>query len=201
LEKETNTEKRILNAARKVFIEKGKQGARMQEIADEAAINKALLHYYFRSKDRLFEAVLQEAFGKFLPHLKNMMISELDFFDTIRNFISGYISTILENPYIPGFILHELSQNPETITQMLEKKAINTDMLLQKIEAEIAAGNIRPMEPQQIMVNILGLCIFPFVARPIIQKVIFKGNSEAYQQFLEDRKTEVYNFIYNAIKA
>jgi AcrR family transcriptional regulator len=201
LEKETQAEKTILNAARKVFIEKGKEGARMQEIADEASINKALLHYYFRSKDRLFDAVFIEAFEKFLPHLHSVILSELSFFDAIRNFISGYINTILENPYIPGFILHELSQNPENIADLLDQRINNMNRLITKIEDEINKGTIRPIDPRQVMVNVIGLCIFPFVARPIIQKIFFQENSTEYEKFLEDRKTEVFNFIYNALKA
>lgn len=201
MEKETNTEKTILNAARKVFIEKGKEGARMQEIADEAGINKALLHYYFRSKDRLFDAVFQEAFEKFLPHLQLVIHAETDFFDCVRNFVSGYINTILENPYIPGFILHELSQNPQHIAEIVGQRVVGIDKLVAKIEDEINKGNLKPIDPKQALVNIIGLCIFPFVARPIIQKIIFNGNTQEYEQFLEDRKTEVYNFIYNALKA
>lgn len=201
MDKETNTEKLILNAARKVFIEKGKQGARMQEIADEAGINKALVHYYFRSKDRLFDAVFQEAFEKFLPHLQLMIDSELGIFEAIRNFVSGYIGTILENPYIPGFIFHELSQNPENIANLLHQRVNNVAVLISKIEHEIDKGNMKPIDPKQAIVNIFGLCIFPFVARPIIQKIIFRDDTTAYEQFLEERKTEVYQFIYNALKA
>lgn len=197
----TNTEKVILQAARKIFIEKGKEGARMQEIADEAGINKALLHYYFRNKHRLFEAVFLEAFEKFLPQLKIVIESDKPFLDVIQIFIENYINIIIENPYIPGFILHELSSNPENIAMLLEQRINNMHLLVAKINTEIQQGKIRPIDPRQIIINVLGLCIFPFVARPIIQKVFFGGDEASYQQFLTGRKTEVYHFIYNSIKA
>ncbi|MCF8366286.1 MAG: TetR/AcrR family transcriptional regulator [Bacteroidales bacterium] len=197
----TNTEKIILEAARKVFIEKGKEGARMQEIADEAGINKALLHYYFRNKQRLFEAVFLEAFEKFLPQLKIVIESDKPFLEVIQLFIENYINVIIENPYLPGFILHELSSNPENLALLLQQRVNNMDILVDKINVEIQQGKIKPIDPRQIIINILGLCIFPFVARPIIQKVFFSGDELSYQQFLSDRKTEVYHFIYNSIKA
>lgn len=196
----SNTEKQILKAARKVFTEKGREGARMQEIADEASINKALLHYYFRNKQRLFEAVFVEAFEKFLPRIYNDIESDKDFCEIMQSFISEYIDLIIENPYIPGFVLHELSQNPANIAQILEKHVTRLNLLVQKIQKEIDEGNIRPMDPRQIIVNLIGLCIFPFVARPIIQRIFFRGDEDEYQQFLRDRKTEVYQFMYNSIK-
>lgn len=200
MQKESNTETLILQAARKVFIEKGRQGARMQEIADEAGINKALLHYYFRNKQRLFEAVFIEAFDKFLPRIYKEIESDKNFFEIMQSFISEYIDLIIENPYIPGFVLHELSQNPANIAGILGTHVTRLNLLEQKIQQEINTGNIRTMDPRQIIVNLIGLCIFPFVARPIIQRVFFQGNEEEYQQFLQSRKTEVYHFIYNAIK-
>ncbi len=197
----SNTEKCILDAARKVFIEKGKEGARMQEIADEAGINKALLHYYFRNKQRLFEAVFMEAFGKFLPQFRMIIESEKSFLEVLPFFIENYINVILENPYLPGFILHELSHNPENLAGLFEQKVNNIHLLLAKITEEMQRGTIRELDPRQVIVNVLGLCVFPFVARPIIQKVIFEGDEVAYQDFLTARKTEVYQFIYNSIKA
>ena len=197
----SNTTKCILDAARKVFIEKGKEGARMQEIADEAGINKALLHYYFRNKQRLFEAVFMEAFGKFLPQFRMIIESEKSFLEVLPFFIENYINVILENPYLPGFILHELSHNPENLAGLFEQKVNNIHLLLAKITEEMQRGTIRELDPRQVIVNVLGLCVFPFVARPIIQKVIFEGDEVAYQDFLTARKTEVYQFIYNSIKA
>jgi AcrR family transcriptional regulator len=200
-ESSSSTEQSILEAAKKVFIEKGKDGARMQEIADEAGINKALLHYYFRSKQKLFEAVFLESFEKFFPKINLLMSSDESFLAIIEVFIDNYIELILENPHIPLFVLHELNQNPGNLAQIMGGKIPHLPMLIDKINKEISDGSIKPIDPRQLMVNVIGLCIFPFVARPIIQSIFFENDETAYQQFLSDRKTEVYKFVLNSIKA
>jgi len=198
-EHQSNAEQLILQAARKVFIEKGMEGARMQEIADEAGINKALLHYYFRSKDKLFQAVFLEAFQKFLPQIEMLINSELPFIQKLEIFINNYITIIIENPYIPGFILHELTQNPQRMAELMKNQVVIMPEFLEQLQNEIKNGVIKPFDPKQILINTLALCIFPFVARPIIQAVFFSDNSENYNVFLEQRKVSVYNFIRSAI--
>jgi AcrR family transcriptional regulator len=198
-EHQSNAEQLILQAARKVFIEKGMEGARMQEIADEAGINKALLHYYFRSKDKLFQAVFLEAFQKFLPQIEMLINSELPFIQKLEIFINNYITIIIENPYIPGFILHELAQNPQRMAELMKNQVVVVPEFLAQLQQEIKNGVIKPFDPRQILINTLALCIFPFVARPIIQAVFFSDNSENYNVFLEQRKVAVYNFIRSAI--
>ena len=196
----TETEILILDAARKVFVQNGFDGTTMQMIADESGINKALLHYYYRSKDRLFEAVFIEAFSKMIPNLMKIFTSESDFFDKIRSFIDAYISALLQYPQIPLFILHELRRNPDRVVELIKSTGINPAIFLDFIKQEIKNGTIMPIDPQQLLVNMLGLCIFPFAARPMIQGFIFKNDAIAYQLFLESRKTEVANFIIKAIK-
>ncbi len=198
-EQSQNTEALILEAARKVFIEKGLEGARMQEIADEAGINKSLLHYYFRSKDKLFHAVFIEAFQKFLPQIDSLILTQAPVAVKLEAFITNYINTIIQNPFIPGFVLHELSRDPQSLAELLKSRASMVPQFLQQIQDEIDAGRIKPFDPRQIIINTLGLCIFPFVARPIAQTIFFENNTEAYNQFLEDRKTEVFKFIKSAI--
>jgi len=198
-ENSQNTEALILQAARKVFIEKGLEGTRMQEIADEAGINKALLHYYFRSKDKLFRAVFIEAFQKFLPQIGSFIGTQASVMDKLETFITTYINTIIENPFIPGFVLHELSRDPQSLAELLKSRAPMVPAFLEQINAEIEAGNLKPFDPRQIIINTLALCIFPFVARPIAQTIFFENNADAYNQFLEDRKTTVFNFVKSAI--
>lgn len=194
-----NAEQLILQSARKVFIEKGMTGARMQEIADEAGINKALLHYYFRSKDKLFQAVFMEAFQKFLPQVEMLISSELPFLQKLEVFIQNYIGFIIENPYLPGFVLHELSQNPQRLADLMKNKMTNISELIAQIQLEIDTGDLKPFDPKQIFINTLALSIFPFIARPIMQAMLFENDQEAYNSFLEQRKAEVFNFIKSAI--
>jgi AcrR family transcriptional regulator len=199
-QKESATEQAILEAARKVFIERGYDGARMQEIADEADINKALLHYYFRSKDKLFESVFIEAFVKVVPSVMILLNSEDTLFSKIEKFVSLYLDTLNENPFIPGFILHELSHNQARIGSLIRGTGLNPQFFMAQVTREIEAGNIKNCDPRQLIVNLLSMCIFPFVAKPILKAVLFQNREEDYQRFIQDRKSEVTRFILAAIR-
>ncbi len=198
--KDLNTEQTILKAAKNVFVIKGMEGARMQEIADEAGINKALLHYYFRSKDKLFEAVFKEALFKLMPNLMDLMKKDLALFEKIKLFVENYINTINENPHIPAFIIHELNRNPERVAELIKSTGINPSFFVNQVYEEIEKGTIEPVNPFHLIVNMLAMCIFPFVARPILQNIIFNEDPKVYAAFIEQRKKEVSEFVINAIK-
>ena len=198
--KHSETEILILDAARKVFLENGFDGTSMQMIASESGINKALLHYYFRSKDRLFESVFIEAFAHMIPNLMKIFASEAGFPEKIRGFVNAYVSALLEYPQIPLFILHELHRNPGRVIELIKSTGLNPNLFIGMVQKEIKAGNIHVIDPYQLLVNLLALCIFPFAARPMIQGFIFKNDAKAYQEFLEKRKKEVAEFIINALK-
>ncbi len=196
-----NTEEKILQAAKEVFIEKGNDGARMQEIADKAGINKSLLHYYYRTKEKLFSAVFKYAFAQFAPKFLNVFDSDEDFFTRIEKFISVYIDIISKNTFIPMFILNEVNRKKASIVpKVIRNSGINIDFFKALIKKEVEKGTIRDIEAEQLIVNIIGMCIFPFVGRPIIQVAVFKDDSEAYDKFLESRKKEVADFVIRSIK-
>jgi TetR/AcrR family transcriptional regulator len=199
-QKHSETEILILDAARKVFLENGFDGTTMQMIATESGINKALLHYYYRSKDRLFEAVFVEAFAHMIPNLMKIFASDAEFPEKIRGFVNAYVSALLEYPQIPLFILHELHRNPGRVIELIKSTGLNPDIFIDFVNQEIKSGNIGDIDPRQLIVNLLALCIFPFAARPMIQGFIFKNDEKAYQEFLESRKKEVADFIIKAIK-
>ena len=198
--KDLNAEEQILEASRKVFIRKGFDGARMQEIADEAGINKSLLHYYYRSKDKLFEGVFKEAFCKFIPTVGNIFNTDGDLFEKIEKFIDVYVDMLIANPYIPIFILNEINRNPEKILQMLKHSGIHPENFVKFIENEIKKKKIKQISPEHLIVNMLSLCIFPFAGRPVIQGMLFKNSKKEYDRFLTDRKKEITKFIFNAIE-
>lgn len=198
--KDTNTEQTILEAAKTVFVKKGMEGARMQEIADEAGINKALLHYYYRSKDKLFESVFKETFFKLLPNLVDLMKRDISLFEKIRLFVQNYIDIINENPLLPSFIIHELNRNPEIVVAHIKSSVINPAYFVNQVQEEIENGTIEPVNPLHLIVNMLSMCIFPFVAKPILQDVIFNKDQHQYDIFIQERKKEVSDFIINSIK-
>ena len=194
------TENKILEAANDVFIAKGKDGTRMQEIADKAGINKALLHYYFRTKDRLFDAVFSLAFKTFIPQIAKIINKDNPLFEKIEEFVSSYITLISRNPYIPNFVLHELSRNPERIVNIIKHINIRESIVFSQINEEREKGNIIDIDPEQLIINIIALCVFPFGAKPIFKSLLLEDDEERFQYFIEKRKKDVATFVINAIK-
>ncbi|ARV15557.1 TetR/AcrR family transcriptional regulator [Polaribacter sp. SA4-12] len=198
--KNENTESLILEAAKSIFQTKGMDGARMQEIANEAGINKAMLHYYYRSKQLLFEAVFKNAFSLLAPQLNTVLNDDSSIEEKVINFSSNYISFIVEHPYLPNFIIQELNRNPDFILKMKESSAFpNLEKFKKQVDFEVEKGFIKKIKAEQLFINILALNVFPFIAKPLIQNLI-DADDTAFQQIIEERKTEVADFIINSIK-
>lgn len=199
--KEQNTEKIILDAAKNIFQQKGMNGARMQEIADTAGINKAMLHYYYRSKQKLFEAVFKSAINLMAPEIIKIIETDEHLFDKIRNFTDKYITFISKHSFIPAFIIQELNRNPDMIKNVIISKFENSakQKLITQIEELIQKGEIIPIKTEQLLINILSMSVFPFIAKPLLS-VILQKNEKQYQQLIKERKTHVAEFIINAIK-
>jgi AcrR family transcriptional regulator len=198
--RDKNTEENIITAAERVFIDKGMDGARMQHIADEAGINKALLHYYYRSKQKLFSIVFTTAFKAFAPDLLKVFQEEGDFFSQLRKFVKAYLDVLEKNPHIPGFILHEIRHKPDKLVKLVGGLNLNIDIVIRQIEDEIEKGNMMPIDPKQLLIHIISLCIFPIVAKPMLTAVIFKTDGDACQKALNERKDLIADFIINSIK-
>ena len=199
-DKDENTEEQILEAAKNVFQAKGMDGARMQEIADKAGINKAMLHYYYRNKQLLFEAVFKNVFYLLAPQLNAILNDDSIIEEKVKNFTFNYISFISKHPYLPNFIIQELNRNPDFILKMKDNKGFpNLAKFKRQVDKEVEDGIIKPISAEQLFINILALNIFPFVAKPLIM-AFSNVDSKAYKQLMEDRKTEVANFIINSIK-
>ncbi len=195
-----NNEQKILKAAKTVFQQKGMAGARMQEIADEAGINKALLHYYYRSKQLLFEAVFYQAFSFIAPKLSSVLNADLPLFEKVKQFTKGYISFTIAHPYLPIFIIRELNQNPEFAKKLTRHNDFpNIDIFKNQVEESIIKGDIISITAEQLFINIMALTVFPFIGAPIL-KGFTKLDDNAYQSLLIERKTTVADFIINAIK-
>ena len=202
------TEHRILDAARAVFVRKGTAGARMQEIAAEAGVNQALLHYYFRSKERLSAAVFQQFATRLFPALIETLGSDLSIDAKIDRFVAIYLENLQRTPFLPAYLLSELHHHPERVEQMLASVAGGTPgtvmrPLFRKLETQIGeqvrVGAMRPMAAEQFAANLLSLCIFPFAARPMF-RIMFEMDDARFAAFIERRKTEIPEFFRNAIR-
>lgn len=194
-----NTEEKIINAAINVFVRKGRDGSRMQEIADEAGINKALLHYYFRSKDKLFNKVFTNVFSQIMGSLAGVVENSKTFDELIFSFVSVYVDFLRDNPHVPIFVLHELHRDPEMIIDLVKSRGINKNLLIQLFDLTETNVEIKDFDPLHIFVNILSMSVFPFVAKPILEGFIFDGNNDDYNLFIGERKEHIVRFVKSAI--
>ena len=197
--KEQNTEGRIVDAAKKVFIAKGMDGARMQEIANEAGINKALLHYYFRTKNKLFEKVFSIVFGDVLHVIEQAVTNETEFEQFLESFIRQYIKLLKNKPFIPQFVIHELNRKPERIVAQIQSKNVIKEKMFRIIERAVEKKEIRPIQPVHLVTNILALCIFPFVAKPMIKGLALDDDEKKYKNYINERPDEVVAFVKHAV--
>lgn len=195
----TETENKILAAARTVFLRKGLDGARMQEIADEAGINKALLHYYFRNKEKLFRAILKMTFSRAFPDVMEIMESGLPIHDKITAFIDKYTDILCKEPFLPGFMLREIQRDPSGVLQILKDSGMNPSLITRQFRKEMESGNIRDMNPDELMINIISLIVFPFAMAPLAGELFFHGDNVQYAAFLEHRKKSIAEFVRLAI--
>ena len=202
------TEQRILEAARRVFTRRGTSGARMQEIAAEAGVNQALLHYYFRSKERLSIAVFQQLAATLFPALIQTLGSEMTIDQKVEAVVALYIENMSRNPFLPGYIISELHHHPDRIPHMLATATgIDPSRMLaqvftrlgQQIDAEVKAGRMRPIAPQQFAANLISLCVFPFAARPMLS-LAFGMDDEGFARFIDARRRELPQFFRNALR-
>ena len=196
----SGTERKILEAAGKVFMMKGRLGASMQDIADEAGINRTLLHYYFRNKEKLFDTIFTTLFYQVFPTMLEAFASERPFMEKIRIFVETYSDMLKENPFLPAFIFQEISLNPDRLAGIIQHVGLDPDVALKGITKELESYGIVDMDPRHLIANMLGMVIFPYIGRPLFQKVAFRDDKEAYEQFLEDRREQIPRFVSLALQ-
>lgn len=200
--KDASTEEKILAAAKKIFMRDGFQGARMDDIADEADVNKALLHYYFRTKRKLFDIIFQETKGKMLPRVKEIFESDMPFFEKIEKFVHNYFDLLSENPALPLFIVNEVHKDPRKFAEQsgfLEIVRPTMMIFVQHLNEEIEQGRVKQIAPMHLLMNIMSMCIFSFLGKPMFQMMANMDELQ-YQFFLQQRKEEVVRFIIAAIR-
>lgn len=195
-----NAQEKIMEAARQVFIRKGMDGARMQEIADEAGINKSLLHYYFRTKQQLFDAIFEESFGKLVPNLMGVFQREGAFLDKIETIVDQYDETMSKNPFLPQFVIHEINRDPDRLSRFILERGFDVDKLSIMLDREAEAGNIRPVKAPHLMSSLLGMILIPYAARPLLQRNLFHNDPVQYESFLKERKQFIASFIKQALE-
>jgi AcrR family transcriptional regulator len=200
-ENDKQTEEKIFEAATDVFIEKGMDGARMQDIANHAGINKSLLHYYYRTKDHLFNAVFEKIAGQMFKKFAPVFNEKLSLEEKIRFFFREHITFLQKNPRLPAFLLNEINRNPARIKKLIQQ--IDVNKLWQTLEAqhkdELKNYNITRESMPQLMSTIAAISVFPFAARGILEGIFEKMNIN-FNDYTEERKKYAADFVIKAIK-
>lgn len=199
---EQNTEITILEAAKKIFKQKGLDGATVQDIANEAGTTKSMVNYYFRSKEKLFGAVFQHEFQIFFGGLASFLNSDMSLYDKIVNIVELDTNKLSEFPELPVFIVNEVNRNPAIVFSVIETMPVENMLkaLTKQINAEARKGIVKKVKAEDLLINIQALTVFPFLAKPLMIKV-FKLGEKEYQQKINERKKQVVDIIWNYIKA
>jgi TetR/AcrR family transcriptional regulator len=207
-ELDTDAEARILDAAHIVFVRRGTAGARMQEIADEAGVNKALLHYYFRSKSRLAAAVFQRVARGLFLRVSEILGSDAEIEDKVRRVVRLYLEQLSKTPYAPAYVISEINQHPDRAAQLVEAvrniraESLNADVLDtlgKQLRQRVRAGAMRAISTPQFVANLASLCIFPFAARPMLCAIL-DLDDRGFQRFIDERKASLPEFFLNALR-
>lgn len=192
---EKDTETRIIEAALEEFAEKGKEGARMQAIADRAGVNKALLHYYFRKKEDLYHSVLRSFFEKVFANIEEIPLNPTAPEEMLKSLIDAYMGMLRQNPKVPRIMLRQLldRESTEEIFQEIFKERLlgqSRQTLLTIIKTLQEKGIMRDVEPSAALLAFLGSMIFFFIGMPIF-KIVFPETDPASDRFFGTYKNTV----------
>ncbi|WP_229203222.1 TetR/AcrR family transcriptional regulator [Dyadobacter jejuensis] len=185
----TSTEEKIVAAAHKLFTQKGYAATKTRDIAEEAGINLALLNYYFRSKEKLFELIMADNLKQFLCSIESVTTdARTTYQEKFKLLVENYIDLFLDKPDMPIFILSEIRSNPLEMFQRVRfVKIFEGSIMSEQLREAIERREIEPINPVHILMNLLGMVVFPFVVKPIIQNVV--GVEDAnYREMMLVRK-------------
>lgn len=198
----TESEEQIFQAALKEFARYGKKGSRMQNIADEAGCNKALVHYYFRNKEKLFEEVSDYVFSELFDAINDAITDAPTFKETLSSFVEVYINYLKKYGVYPllmykGMEIEELRERHQKVLDKFGK--VPSRVFVEKIEQAIEAGEIRPVDPEHTFMSIMGSCIYLFVAYPVLS-LSNERLEENVDEAIEERKEHIVDLIFNGLK-
>jgi AcrR family transcriptional regulator len=193
----SNTEEIILQAAKKMFKQRGLDGTTVQDIATEAGTTKSMVNYYFRSKEKLFASVFLSEFKVFFGGLAAVIQADLPLKEKIEKIVEMDTNKFIEFPELPVFIVNEINRNGKLVfAQMGDLQPGIVMQLIQKqIDAEAKKGIIKKVKAEDLLLNIRSLTVFPFLAKPIIQNAL-ELSDEAYKQKLIKRKSLIVELIW-----
>ncbi|HVX51120.1 MAG TPA: TetR family transcriptional regulator [Chitinophagaceae bacterium] len=187
--KDGSAEEKIKAAARKLFTQKGFDAVKTRDIAEEAGINLALLNYYFRSKQKLFDIIVMENLQQFVQTIiLKISESNISMMEKVEKIVVAYIDLISANPYLPIFVMNQMHSVPSELVERMEPVIRPIRMnFLKQLQAAIDRGEINPIEPFNFIANLVGLTVFPFIGKPLLQRVTGVSNAE-FAALMQERK-------------
>ncbi len=195
------TRERILTAAHAVFLRKGTAGSRTQEIAAEAGVNKALVHYYFGTKAALADAIFERALGEIVPKIFGILADPgRTIEEKIPAIVREQIAFHSERPYFAGYMVSELHGEPDRIVRLMARRGkIPLDVLRRQLREAATAGTLRRISAEQFVANMMGLLIFPFAIRLALCELLSLDEA-GWRGFLEDRRRILPEFILSGLR-
>jgi len=197
---DVDVETKILEAATIVFIQKGLAGASMQDIADEASISRTSLHYYYRSKDKLFDTVFEHVVGALISQQRTTINADIPLADKLKLFIDGYMDFMLNNPSCVSFIVHDLNATPERMIKLILSLNLNIEKLKGQIVSEMNNHQQSEFDVAQFWASLIGMCIMPFVFKPMIIRFFLNESEDRFREFINNRKKHILDFLMKYIK-
>lgn len=187
-----STQEKIVNTATELFLEKGFDRTSVRDIASRAKINISLMNYYFRSKEILFETIIELLIGKNADALKQILDADMDLEEKVRKYISFYIDMLISNPLLISFIIAVLHRNPEKLIKLkITDKLYNSEIFIEQLKYEHKKGNISNVDPDHFYINMLSLIAFPFAIKELIMHKN-KYSDQQFDKFIRERKEIVY---------
>ncbi|WP_431215854.1 TetR/AcrR family transcriptional regulator [Puia sp. P3] len=192
----SETEEKLMKAAQNAFIKYGLEGARMQEIADEAGISKSMLHYYFAKKEKLFELIMRKAVLDVFANLRKILEENDSVMSKIHRLSREYLDYLHEHPYLPLFVLHESHKDPAAFKNdfLPPAETAFTTRFVAQIEEEIKIGKIRPVDPYVLFAQIMSVCVFPVAAQPVLQGIM-NLSADQYKMLLKQTQQQMPAFF------
>jgi len=192
------TEQVIKDMAKKLIFQDGILKATTQQIADEAGVNRALIHYYFRSREQLLDTLLTEAITERRTRLREIFNAPNDSFKLkISKVLDLLMAHAADYPYLENFIVSEVAHQPDKVKVFCFKDKDKNDSIFRaQLQEEIEKGTLQPITKEHFMINLISMCHYPVLSKPILQTI--HGMSEPeYKRFMQERKRVIYRTIFN----
>jgi TetR/AcrR family transcriptional regulator len=202
-ETDGNMEQAILQAAEQLFLKKGFALTSTTEIAEVAGCNQALIHYYFRTKERLFEAIFEKKAALFFSNIIEITDSSMSFEDTLRRTIEAHFEMLRANQQLPFFLVNELTTNPsriETLKKIVGPRIGEVYARVSRWFAEEASkGSIRPIDPFDLIYSVVTLNVGAFLAAPIVKNA--RGiDDSSFERYLDERREANVDLILKSLR-